>query len=647
MSASSSSSSSSHRHRKSFEAEDVDLATHSIKTIWLHVPERKLSTEVLLDGKATVGDLQRVAAELLGGGRKPRLQGLPCTAPSLLLGELKLKAPHVVTVVPSPGTGSGDEREDMVCRVRDEEAVSVLDTAQLRERIQLRVQKYAGAIVLHPLSPNKRNLVLDLDATLIDTELYNQRCVTPRQCMRPYLHELLRAVAPAYNLLIWSATGNEHIVSKLRDIGALGGDERTGYHISVLVDYGAMVRVKRPVVSQHSTSTTSSSSGSVAGATHWREHNSKPLAVLFGLFPQLTPDNTLMVDDHHRCVVLNESSGLLVAPYKASECNTDREFRLLATYLLRIAHLPSLRTVDHSRWREVAAAADDSALQSALRQASPAHSRMLHRAKASVSPAAAADAAAAPYTADALHPHQPPHQPAQLPQQQQEEADYCGIFGIRSAGAPPAAANASFSSSSSSSSTAACVSQEACAAMQATEQEQEQEQEQLVMDDVSLSPPPSSSGRRRRGYRSDKQAQRAVAAAADADADADAAACGSRSHGMEVQEDGHGRRGRGRGRGRDSSASGSTGADGRMKRYATDADSAARTQTAMAVQMVERTVSGPPQRFFPEPLPHARGLGTRGGAGGGHDMETDVGQPRQSPGRGAWSRLRSLLQPNR
>ena len=53
-----------------------------------------------------------------------------------------------------------------------------------------------------------------------DTDIYNvaggNGLLTPRKWCRPWLHEFLSAIAPAYNLCCWSATGLGHILRKLR-----------------------------------------------------------------------------------------------------------------------------------------------------------------------------------------------------------------------------------------------------------------------------------------------------------------------------------------------------------------------------------------------------------------------------------------------
>lgn len=103
---------------------------------------------------------------------------------------------------------------------------------------------FAGWLQITPLDPSKRNLVLDIDHTIMDTDVYNKACIatttnpqsgvsvasamncmtvtlTPSHWARPGLHTLLHSAYPYYNIIYWSATGNTHVVSKLRALGVL------------------------------------------------------------------------------------------------------------------------------------------------------------------------------------------------------------------------------------------------------------------------------------------------------------------------------------------------------------------------------------------------------------------------------------------
>ena len=233
----------------------------SIKTFTLQIPDCASggteTHEIRIDGTRTIGELRDavidIAQRALGGGRdlSVRVLGLPKEPLNLPISELKLKAPHRVVLLRSPvegpfplrGTtpslpGSNHARQetldvaeeirsrggidvDHMCILRDadEDAVPWSDALALQQRVQLRVDKYAGSIALAPLDDTKLNLVLDLDHTILDTEVYNAVGSHPNWYRRPYLHEMLSAVFPWYNICVWSATGNAHVEQKLEQLG--------------------------------------------------------------------------------------------------------------------------------------------------------------------------------------------------------------------------------------------------------------------------------------------------------------------------------------------------------------------------------------------------------------------------------------------
>ena len=133
-----------------------------------------------------------------------------------------------------------DAEHQHVLRDMDEEAVDWRDFGDFDARVALRVIKYGGWIKLAELDPRKRNLVLDIDYTILDTDVFNNTSLTPSHWRRPNLHELLTEIAPYYNIIIWSATGNAHLVHKLQEAGVLG---HARYKVALLVDYGAMIRI--------------------------------------------------------------------------------------------------------------------------------------------------------------------------------------------------------------------------------------------------------------------------------------------------------------------------------------------------------------------------------------------------------------------
>lgn len=62
----------------------------------------------------------------------------------------------------------------------------------------------------------------------------------------------------------------------------------------------------------------------------------KPLPVLWGRFPEYTPDNTIMFDDLRRNYVFNPQNGLVIRPYRYSYQPAMKAFVPLVQ---RAAHL--------------------------------------------------------------------------------------------------------------------------------------------------------------------------------------------------------------------------------------------------------------------------------------------------------------------
>lgn len=62
--------------------------------------------------------------------------------------------------------------------------------------------------------------------------------------------------------------------------------------------------------------------------------------------------NTIMFDDLRRNFVMNPQNGLKIRPFRKAHVNrdTDNELVMLTQYLLAIAELDDLSSLDHSRW---------------------------------------------------------------------------------------------------------------------------------------------------------------------------------------------------------------------------------------------------------------------------------------------------------
>lgn len=62
--------------------------------------------------------------------------------------------------------------------------------------------------------------------------------------------------------------------------------------------------------------------------------------------------NTIMFDDLRRNFVMNPQNGLTIKPFRKAHANrsNDRELVKLTQYLLTIADLDDLSSLDHSKW---------------------------------------------------------------------------------------------------------------------------------------------------------------------------------------------------------------------------------------------------------------------------------------------------------
>ena len=215
----------------------------SIKSFVLKLPQTGSVTEFQLEGSATLAHLAEAAINAARrelGNVKIKLSGLPASDPQLSLDELKIKAPHTMLAIASsdsPGpmksprsivASSGASALSL--RELDEPAINWADTQEIERRICTRVEKYSGYVELSPPSLNKRVAVLDIDFTLLDTDIYNVAggsvLLSPRKWCRPNLHDFLAAIAPYWNICCWSATGLGHILRKLRQAGVMDNPDQ-------------------------------------------------------------------------------------------------------------------------------------------------------------------------------------------------------------------------------------------------------------------------------------------------------------------------------------------------------------------------------------------------------------------------------------
>ncbi|RVW62147.1 Ubiquitin-like domain-containing CTD phosphatase [Vitis vinifera] len=220
---------------------------------------------------------------------------------------------------------------------------------------RLELVEYVGTIELrNPCREGKKLLVLDIDYTLFD---HRSTAENPLELMRPYLHEFLSAVYAEYDIIIWSATSafqlrcllNPFSLRGMYDaivdlfpicsmkwvelkMGQLGVLNNPNYKITALLDHLAMITVH------------SDSRG---------PFDCKPLGLIWGQFPEFySSKNTIMFDDLRRNFVMNPQNGLTIKPFRKAHANrdSDQELVKLTQYLLAIAELDDLSSLNHKNW---------------------------------------------------------------------------------------------------------------------------------------------------------------------------------------------------------------------------------------------------------------------------------------------------------
>jgi len=201
------------------------------------------------------------------------------------------------------------------------------EVAAAREKIERRISTYRPVIVAGPREPaeGRKLLVLDVDYTFYD---HRSTADAIEQLRRPYLHEFLACAYVNYDIMIWSATSMKWIEAKMNELGL---STHPAFSLAAYFDSRAMVTVE---------------------TAKYGVFNTKPLPVLWGLFPQYSAANTIMFDDLRRNFVCNPQSGLRIRPFRNGPANlhVDRELVGLAQYLSAIAKVDDFTTLNHRRW---------------------------------------------------------------------------------------------------------------------------------------------------------------------------------------------------------------------------------------------------------------------------------------------------------
>ncbi|KAL5511377.1 hypothetical protein ACEPAH_4593 [Sanghuangporus vaninii] len=226
-------------------------------------------------------------------------------------------------------------------------------TQRLRENLAL----------MHPLREGKKLLVLDIDYTILDTKPLLEGSLPPIECARPGLHEFLEAIYPYYDICVWSQTSWVWLETKLHELGMIGS-ERNHYKINfgvllfslfdrIYEQWPAFLYLLPSIVLDK---TCMFKVFSVRNGQQF-PHHVKPLKIIWNLFPQYNASNTIHVDDLSRNFALNPGEGLKISAFKEAHtlrASEDRELEKLARYMVHIAILPDLKSIDHRDWKKIA-----------------------------------------------------------------------------------------------------------------------------------------------------------------------------------------------------------------------------------------------------------------------------------------------------
>ncbi|XP_004299902.1 PREDICTED: ubiquitin-like domain-containing CTD phosphatase-like isoform 1 [Fragaria vesca subsp. vesca] len=290
-------------------------------------------------GDDTLGELKRRICQLttvLPKRQKllyPKLPPSKLADDAVLLSSLPFKSSLKLTMI---GTMEDDiivdpvDSPDIVddFELGQDEAVDIKDNHLNNQKLRRRIDHYKIELK-NPCRQGKKLLVLDIDYTLFD---HRSTAENPLQLMRPcqYLHEFLTAAYAEYDIIIWSATSIKWVELKMGQLGVLNNPN---YKITALLDHLAMITVQ---------------------SDSRRIFDCKPLGLIWAQFPEFySSKNTIMFDDLRRNFVMNPQNGLVIKPFRKahSSRDTDQELIKLTSYLLAIAELDDLSTLDHNSWQ--------------------------------------------------------------------------------------------------------------------------------------------------------------------------------------------------------------------------------------------------------------------------------------------------------
>lgn len=123
------------------------------------------------------------------------------------------------------------------------------------------------------------------------------------------------------------------VEAKLTELGILFSPN---YKVTFVLDKSAMFSITSNFKGKH------------------KEHEVKPLKIIWKKFEMYNHKNTVHVDDLARNFALNPKNGIVIEPYKQSQMNhkTDKELKYLLEYLKSIANVKDVTQIKHQNWKK-------------------------------------------------------------------------------------------------------------------------------------------------------------------------------------------------------------------------------------------------------------------------------------------------------
>jgi ubiquitin-like domain-containing CTD phosphatase 1 len=224
------------------------------------------------------------------------------------------------------GAAGGDSEKEYILKI----------DPSVQEKLEFVIGNSEIALI-NPPRRGKKLLVLDLDYTLFDMKGAPESG-NYMDLKRPYTDELLKAVYPFYDIVIWSQTSWRWLEIKLTELGIL---TNPNYKIAFVLDKTTMFTVEGARISK--------STGKP------KSHQVKPLELIWRKFPDYySSKTTIHIDDLSRNFALNPSNGLKIRAFKDAELTRTNDFELLllTRYLLLIAELEDFSELTHKYWKK-------------------------------------------------------------------------------------------------------------------------------------------------------------------------------------------------------------------------------------------------------------------------------------------------------